>query len=161
MSFTSPGFEDTGITRLICALGQCPDCPKYKQPKAEQNNEDLIRWHEFKKLPSCNKCGALPEGTTACIYCPTKFKKKKKLYGKLKTRLHLAFDEKPYSSIFCPLFQKIINKYKFHRWKFLVLGKKNIVDKKNATLQFGDVALQHDFTEALTIIHNHEVSVMI
>ena len=124
-------------------------------------NEDLIRWHEFKRLLSCNKCGALPEASTACIYCPTKFKKKKKLYGKLKTRLHLVFDEKPYSSIFCPLYEKITNKYKFHRWKFLVLGKKNIVDNKNATLQVGDVAFQHDFTEALTIIHYNEVSAMI
>jgi len=25
-----PGFEGTGITKLACALGKCPDCPKYK-----------------------------------------------------------------------------------------------------------------------------------
>ena len=41
------------------------------------------------------------------------------------------------------------------------IWKKNIVDNKNATLQVCDFAFQHDFTEALTIIHNKEASAMI
>ena len=155
-----PGFEGTGITRLVCALGRCPDCPKYKQPKAEATNEDTIRWHEFKKLPTCTKCGALPEGTTSCILCPKRFKKKKQ-FGKLKTRLHLTYDEKPFSTVFWPKFEKILRKQTYHRWKFSVLSKKKIVDNKNASLQVGDIGLQHDFTEALTIQYNEEVSIQI
>ena len=154
-----PGFEGSGFTRLACALGHCLSCPKYKQPEAEVDNPDLIRWHDFLKLPTCTKCGSLPVGTTSCPLCPKRFKKKK-LYGKIKTKLHLAFDEKPFS-IFWPIYEKFIKKYTYHRWKFLVLGKKNIIDNKNATLRVGDVAFQHDFTEALSVIHNKEVCVMI
>ena len=142
-------------------MGQCLICPKYKQPEAEVNNDDLIRWHEFVKLPTCTKCGSLPAGTTLCPLCPERFKKNKKLYGKVKTKLRLAFDEKPFSSTFWPIFETVIPKYKYHRWKFLILGKQNIVDNKNARLRLGDVGIQHVFTEAMPLIHNQEVCVMI
>ena len=149
----------TGITKLDCALGICPSCPKFKLPEAEDGNEDLIRWHDFKRLPTCTKCGALREGTVACYKCPTRFKNKKQ-HGKIRTRLHLCFDEQPFSSGFIPLYKDLFKKYKYHRWKFLVLGKKRTVDMKIDSLQVGDVSLQHDFTEAHTIVHNCEVSVL-
>ena len=150
----------TGITKLDCALGICPRCPKFKLPEAEDGNEDLIRWHDFKRLPTCTKCGALREGTVACYKCPTRFKNKKQ-HGKIRTRLHLCFDEQPFSSGFIPLYKDLFKKYKYHRWKFLVLGKKRTVDMKIDSLQVGDVSLQHDFTEAHTIVHNCEVSALI
>ena len=40
-----PGFEDSGITSLKCALGQCAHCGKgtYCQPVSEQTVEKPIK----------------------------------------------------------------------------------------------------------------------
>ena len=65
--------------------------------------------------------------------------------------------EKSFSE-FWDEYKEGLEKYKLHRWKFISLLKANTVDKRKNCLQVGDVALQHDFTEALTINHNSEVS---
>ena len=45
----------------------------------------------------------------------------------------------------------------FHRFQELVLGKTHSTNARRNCLDPGDVAIQHDFTEALQLIHNREV----
>ena len=150
------GFQGSGITKLKCALGQCPDCPKYCQPISEQTVERPIKFYSFKRLPTCSSCGALPENSTSCCHCVAKHKIEKDR-GKIKTKKHLILNDQPFEEFF-KLYESTLQKYRIHRFKFLVLSKKLTIDVRQSSLQPGDVALQHDFSEALKIVHNQEVS---
>ena len=53
-----------------------------------------------------------------------------------------------------------MNRYKFHRFKFLLLSKRFTTDVRNNTLQLGEIGIGHDFTEALSITHADEIQTM-
>lgn len=48
-------------------------------------------------------------------------------------------------------------KHTLHWFKFLMLGKQHCIDVRENNLQPGNIAIQHDFTETLNIIHNGEM----
>ena len=152
-----PGFEDSGITKLKCALGDCPDCGEYCQPISEQTEvEKPIKYYSFKNLPTCSSCGALPEKSKSCPLCVAKHPQEKDR-GKIRNRKHLSLNDQPFD-VFFKLYLKTLKNYRIHRFKFLVLSKKMTVDVRQSSLKQGDVALQHDFSEGLKIVHNEEVS---
>ena len=66
-------------------------------------------------------------------------------------------DRKPFPK-FKELYLKTLAKYFKHRFKFLILSKKYTGDIRQESLIPGEVFLQHDFAEALKIVHNQEAS---
>ena len=98
----------------------------------------------------------MPENSTSCCHCVAKHKIEKDR-GKIKTKKHLILNDQPFEEFF-KLYESTLQKYRIHRFKFLVLSKKLTIDVRQKSLQPGDVALQHDFSEALKIVHNQEVS---
>jgi hypothetical protein len=151
------GFVGTGVTRFQCAYGTCPSCGDYCRPTTEQECEEKhIKFYSFKNLPTCTICGALPEGSTTCTYCVANVKVENKR-GKIRRRKHLALNHQMLK-VFDTLYIDTRKIYKIHRFKFLVLGKKFIIDVRQKSVRPGEVCIQHDFAEALTIVHQEEVS---
>jgi len=72
----------------------------------------------------------------------------------------MVLDRKPFPK-FKELYLKTLAKYCIHRFKFLILSKKYTGDVRQESLRPGEVFLQHDFAEALKIVHNQEVSVLV
>ena len=52
---------------------------------------------------------------------------------------------------------ELLNKMTEHEWKVSMHAKSNTVDVRQQSLRPGEVAIQHDFTEALTLKHNEEI----
>ena len=59
------------------------------------------------------------------------------------------------------MYTETLKQYLMHRFKFLILSKKFVIDVRQSTLRPGEVCLQHDFSEALKLVHNEEVSVLL
>ena len=151
------GFEDTGITSWKCASGCCCKCGQLPVPDAEKDWVTPVNHYIFKNLPTCGSCGALPEGSTSCPLCAKKPVDQRDKIGK---RKHMVLDRKPFPK-FKELYLKTLEKYCTHRFKFLILSKKYTVDVRQDTLRPGEVCFQHDFAEALKIVHNQEVSLLL
>ena len=153
-----PGFEDTGITRLECASGNCPNCPAYCRPCEEGEAKRAIKYYSFKNMPTCSNCGALSEKAKTCSNCITLYKSESKR-GKVGTRKHLVWNHDPLS-VFNKLYDLMLPKYNLHRFKFSILSKQMVIDVRLKTLKPGEVYLQHDFSETLKVIHNEEVCIV-
>ena len=73
--------------------------------------------------------------------------------GKIKTRQHLVWNHTSIEE-FNKLYTETLKQYLMHRFKFLILSKKFVIDVRQSTLRPGEVCLQHDFSEALKLVHN-------
>ena len=132
------------------------NCGVIERTPAEMNCEKLIRWYEYKVLPHCTECGPLEFGKSKCETCQ-KQKKKKKI-GKLTKRKHLILQEKTIDE-FWPIYCEDLKRFRMHRFKFLILGKRYQSDPRKESLREnqGEFALNHDFTECLSVKHNEEI----
>ena len=159
-----PGFEDTGITNLKCASGDCDVCGLnlsdsglYCRPCLEEDIQKPIKYYSFKNLPTCSHCGALPDGSKTCSNCVEKTELENKR-GKIRKRKHLTWNNTPLA-VFNKLYNETLPKYVLHRFKFLILSKQFVIDVRQKRLKPGEVCLQHDFSEYLKIVHNEEVCI--
>lgn len=152
------GFEDTGITSWKCASGRCCKRGQLPVPDAEKDWVTPVNHYVFKNLPACGSCGALPEGSISCSICALKPGDQR---GKIGKRKHLVLDRKPFTKFKKLYYLETLEKYCIHRFKFLILSKKHTADVRQETLRPGEVCLQHDFVEALEIVHNQEVSLLV
>jgi len=148
------GFEGTGIVKFECAAGLCPDCPSFQWPKAETIFNTEICFYCYKNLPTCSRCGAMPNGTTECQFCLKK--KDKRDRGKFSSRKHMALERLLFLD-FRLKYERDLIKFKFHLFKSLTLGKVFTTDVRRRSLQQGEVSIHHDFTEALHVKHNEEI----
>ena len=96
----------------------------------------------------------MKSGTKECKFC--KKKRNPKNRGKVTTRKHLTLDELKFPKFWDHYHQKL-SKFKFHQFKFIALSKAYTTDVRRRSLQQGEVAIGHDFTEALCIVHNEEI----
>ena len=85
--------------------------------------------------------------------------KKKKKIGKLTKRKHLILQEKTIDE-FWPIYCEDLKRFRMHRFKYLILGKRYQSDPRKESLRVnqGEFALNHDFTECLSVKHNNEES---
>ena len=57
MMCKAPDEQFPSLRHIDCVLSECTDCPKYDQPKEEQeidNNDEHISFHWYDTLPSCS-----------------------------------------------------------------------------------------------------------
>ena len=120
-----PGFEGTGIVKFECAAGLCPDCPTYQRPVTESKFKKPIYFYCYKNLPTCSKCGAYKLGTKVCNFCSKK--KNTNDRGKFNTRKHMAHANLPFQALMLK-YKKDLKGFKFHRFKYLTLGKAYTTD---------------------------------
>ena len=73
-----------------------------------------------------------------CNFCLKKFKSKPKKQGKISRRKHLVLEQQRFDC-FWNLYQAALPKYVFHRWKYLVLGKKITTNVRQSILKNGEV----------------------
>jgi len=160
MQCPSPiGFEDNGVTQFKCASGTCEDCGVYCRPCVEEKIQKPIKYYSFKRLPTCSNCGSLDAGSKICPTCVQLHSDESKR-GKIKNRQHLVWNHTTMEE-FNKLYTETLKQYNLHRFKFLILSKKFVIDVRQKTLRPGEVCLQHDFSEALKLVHNEEVSVLL
>lgn len=105
-------------------------------------------------LPTCSRCGSLEQGMKECKICAKI--KTESCRGKFSSRKHLCVKEENFQ-VFWDLCKKKLADFKLHLFKFRMLSKSNVVDVKRKCLQPRDVAINHDFTEALTLEKNEAV----
>jgi len=77
-------FEDSRITKLKCALGNCNNCGNYCRPTAETKLGEAdrkIMYYTYISLHTCSKCGPCDRGTKKCQrYDKKKTAKKRVLF---------------------------------------------------------------------------------
>ena len=77
----------------------------------------------------------------------------------MRTRKHLGVEEKPFDS-FWKDYEVAMTKFKMHRFKYLILGKRFCGDVRKESLMHGECGWEHDFAEALSLKHCGEIQSM-
>ena len=77
--------------------------------------------------------------------------------GKFQKRLHLVLKETDFPTFWDDFCLPNLKKFRLHRWKIIMLGKKNVNDVRTGCLRRGDIATQRDFAESWKMVQNQEI----